>query len=733
MKIWSCLPASLLILSCFQEPRLSERPGALPETPEFAASTLADHDVAVLLAERTLARKEVLSSDLAVLLPIDHEDLLPIDHEDLLPIDHEDVLPDEAIPLAPFWLRQERRCGDFSFLPGAERPPWARGISPLGWEEVLVGCSAQALGYGLNGQIEHWWFHNAAGASFLGSLSNGLSRDGTPLAFSHLTQVEPVTRSYRGRWFLTETSAATAADTRFKLIQVGDGLFALHSGLLRSTDGDGRSARLRLTNLTYALAPTTCPYPLSGRVYLEDDLGRRTATVTIAALRTDGTYTSCRPSGLWVAEDGREVDLTALTDARGEAGWPLTARPAPAEVPPGETGSPSPAELVPALEGLFRVAPGGAQQGRGYGLTILPDRTHVSVGFDQATGHTAYALAFDDRGRVAWRFDLGGSGQSEGHAVVPGQGGGAILLATYAANGGSLQATEGVDVLAVRLDASGQELGRTSHDVGPIDRVQYAIASPHGGYAFVGTVEEGGVNRGLVLAAQADGGENFQLQLHQEEREVRLEQILALPNGDYAVLGTVKPFLEGIDSQFLLARISAQGEEVWRKVWGGPYEDEGKGLVLTREGMVFVTGCSSSNAEAQGLEAVLGDVLTRIQAREVYLATFDLEGTLRWEAWHGEPYEDAPHNLIVLSDGDVLVVGTERTGPLSPPVPKVLRCAPDGAVRWSHRLELGREAHALAVVEHPLGFLLSGFSKHPESGEQPFVLAITKDGQLLAP
>ncbi|MBK9177477.1 MAG: SBBP repeat-containing protein [Flavobacteriales bacterium] len=121
------------------------------------------------------------------------------------------------------------------------------------------------------------------------------------------------------------------------------------------------------------------------------------------------------------------------------------------------------------------------------------------------------------------------------------------------------------------------------------------------------------------------------------------------PNPTVAFDGTVITGLGSTD--LFLAKYDADGDLLWIRHGGGPLADEGRGVALTPDGDVVVSG------NFQGTAAFGTATLVSAGLSDALLLKYDADGNLLWGLRAGGAGEEQAGKLTALPNGDIAVVG----------------------------------------------------------------------------
>ncbi|MDA3817698.1 MAG: T9SS type A sorting domain-containing protein [Prolixibacteraceae bacterium] len=125
------------------------------------------------------------------------------------------------------------------------------------------------------------------------------------------------------------------------------------------------------------------------------------------------------------------------------------------------------------------------------------------------------------------------------------------------------------------------------------------------------------------------------------------KSIVQAPSGGYYVCGSTQSEGAGSFDVFLM-KIDENGNELWKKTYGGANYEYGESVALTSGNSLYIVGTSSSysnNGEP-----------------DLYLIKTDLDGDLLWDKCYGTQYSDYGKDLMCVSDSGCIVAGYTRCG-----------------------------------------------------------------------
>lgn len=303
---------------------------------------------------------------------------------------------------------------------------------------------------------------------------------------------------------------------------------------------------------------------------------------------------------------------------------------------------------------------GDVQGDQGKGVGVDPQgnvyvagtfRGTVDFGVGPLTSSGAqdvFVLKLGPSGTPLWSKRFGSSGASDGVKAIAVTPAGVFFAGEHSTGidfgGGTLNPVGEFDVYVVSLDTNGAHLWSKSFGGVGSDGVTALVAAPDGGCALTGM---------FIDSIDFGGG--------------------ALPSVEYDVY---------------VARLTASGDHVWSKRFGGAGLQEGRALAFDPQGALFVSG------DNEGSIDLGGGVLATAGQADVFLAKLDENGNTLWGKAFGDPGLQLPWSVAADSGGNVILAGSMEgtvdfgTGPLTSTGgfdAFLAKFDPSGVPLWSRR------------------------------------------------
>lgn len=184
------------------------------------------------------------------------------------------------------------------------------------------------------------------------------------------------------------------------------------------------------------------------------------------------------------------------------------------------------------------------------------------------------------------------------------------------------------------------------------DQAFSVIQTVEGGFAVVGFAESNSSAGTNVILVKTDelGNEQWSKSFGGTGDDKGYE-IVQDSEGNYAIIGQTSSFGNGEDD-VLLIKVDSKGREIWRKAYGGAYNDRGFSLTLAQNGDYILAGRTE---------------LVNNGSANAYLIRTDSDGNMLWEKDFGGADTDFAEGVIETTNGNIVVVGENRSDAIAPP------------------------------------------------------------------
>jgi hypothetical protein len=288
---------------------------------------------------------------------------------------------------------------------------------------------------------------------------------------------------------------------------------------------------------------------------------------------------------------------------------------------------------------------GGAREDEGYSVEETADGGYIVAGRTRSYGSGMYdvwLMKVDPSGEKTWDKAFGGALDDEASSIKQTIDGGFIIAGNTKSFGSGMY-----DVWLLKIDQFGgkiwdKTIGGSRDDMG--DSIQ---ETSDGGFVVAGTTGSWGNGDADALLIKIDSNGNEQWKKTfggpRSERNPwsRGWSVQQTSDGGFAMLGSTNSLGSGgYDIWFI--KTDANGDKIADKIYGGAYDEEGGSLVETREGHHILIGSTRSFGSG-GFDA--------------WLIMTDQNGEKIWDQTFGSKLDDKGYSVIQTDDGSSVFAG----------------------------------------------------------------------------
>lgn len=196
------------------------------------------------------------------------------------------------------------------------------------------------------------------------------------------------------------------------------------------------------------------------------------------------------------------------------------------------------------------------------------------------------------------------------------------------------------------------------------DYANYAMQTSDGGYVAVGaTASNDGDVIGFyggydlwILKLNAAGELQWQQTLGANQFEYGYS-VVETNDGNFMVAGSASSSESGIiglhgGSDFIVIKVSPEGNIVWKKVYGGTQEEVAKSIIKTFDGGYILIGQTSSND---------GNVSNAHGNYDYWVVKLSTTGVIEWQKTYGGTNDEYPFDIKQTNDGGYIAVGISNS------------------------------------------------------------------------
>jgi len=232
-------------------------------------------------------------------------------------------------------------------------------------------------------------------------------------------------------------------------------------------------------------------------------------------------------------------------------------------------------------------------------------------------GSDAYLVRTDADGDTLWTRWYGGSSDEKVYSVQQTSDGGFI----FAGRTFSFGAGES-DFYLVKTDAGGDTIWTRTYGGPGSDEARSVVQTLDGGYVIAGETGSFGAGHLDVYLVKTDmNGDTLWTRTYGGVPNDQAYSIRQTSDGGYIVAGQTTSFGAGW-WDFYLMKTDANGDTLWAKTYGGPYEDAAYSVRQTSDGGYIMAGYTGSYA---------------LDDTDFYLVRTDSSGDTLWTRTYGGP------------------------------------------------------------------------------------------------
>ncbi|MBK8562734.1 MAG: hypothetical protein IPN76_05165 [Saprospiraceae bacterium] len=332
---------------------------------------------------------------------------------------------------------------------------------------------------------------------------------------------------------------------------------------------------------------------------------------------------------------------------------------------------------------------------------------HRPLGFVRVLMLLAALVACLQGNAQGWEIYFGGNNDDQGQSILQTQDHGYVGVGSSESTGGG----NGYQVYVIRTDVDGSEVWSNRYDDG-FTSFGYSITeTPDHGYLVVGELRPTQLAdlNVLLLKISADGQKLWSKQFGGAGDDKGFRIIPTTASGGYLIVGTTSSFGNGEKDAYLV-KIDAQGDEVWSKTYGTAGDEDGYSVVEVADGY-FLAGTADNAANG---------------TKDGYLVKVDFNGNEVWSKYFGVANDiDQLRDIAVTSDNNLALAG--YTGSTSEAW--LLKADLNGDEIWSRTFggSLGDEINDLMVADNG-DLVVTGYTEVTAANVDAFLARFDNDG-----
>ena len=275
-------------------------------------------------------------------------------------------------------------------------------------------------------------------------------------------------------------------------------------------------------------------------------------------------------------------------------------------------------------------------------------------------------------GDILWSKTSGGSDDENASSITKTNDGGFLLSGYTSSNDGDVSHNAGFqDYWVVKVDAAGTIVWEKNFGFSGSDQASKAFQTSDGGYFITGYFDvsaSGGAGNDFQRGTKHGVGEYWGIKLKSDgttswrryfggSNNDRSYDALETADGGFLMTGTSES--EDFDKtdfkgsyDYWAVRVSATGDLLWTKSFGGDEIDNSYASLKTNDGNYLMVGDSRSTDQ---------DVTSPRGNADAWLVKFDDNGNKIWQRSFGGSQFDTAQSAIQRTNGDYIISGHSRS------------------------------------------------------------------------
>ncbi|MEO0468950.1 MAG: OmpA family protein [Bacteroidota bacterium] len=278
-------------------------------------------------------------------------------------------------------------------------------------------------------------------------------------------------------------------------------------------------------------------------------------------------------------------------------------------------------------------------------------------------GTDAWLVKMDDAGKVLWSRCYGGSGDDQGKSIIETSDGGLLIAGEAGSNNGNMQsqAFGGLDAWVAKLNAQGDiiweyHFGGSGND--KAERVHEILPNT---YTIIGSTDSRDISNAPSLGKKDawvwtvdQNGELLWQKRYGGESHDDVHDSFVDDAGQIILAGTTFSTSKDItenkgQGDCWLLKLTAKGQVIWSKNYGGERPDGFNGISPTSDGGYLLCGMTKSRG---------GDITVNLGYFDGWLVKTNAEGEILWTRTMGFEAKDALNKAVEAPNGGFLTIGT---------------------------------------------------------------------------
>lgn len=302
----------------------------------------------------------------------------------------------------------------------------------------------------------------------------------------------------------------------------------------------------------------------------------------------------------------------------------------------GTYGSEAANSVVETTDGYFVIA------------GVKSDSTGYHIAQDSEDG---YIVKINKHGQEIWTKYFGGSKDDALYSIKQTNDGGFVAAGyTYSFSNDGIHS----DVYLIRLDSNGNLIWYKTYDEGDSDAANYIQITNDNGFIIAGRSYNLSSNTQNILLVRTDSYGNklwshmYSIGLLGDSASSVIETI----DGGFIIAGEANMGVSAGQKDIALLKTDKDGNELWQKRFGGPYDDVSRSVVRTNDGGFAIAGSVQIDIySAEGTKMIL--IRTNSNGDELWEQIYDVPN----EAMRANSIQQTPDGGFIFVGNNPFSVG----------------------------------------------------------------------------
>ncbi len=245
------------------------------------------------------------------------------------------------------------------------------------------------------------------------------------------------------------------------------------------------------------------------------------------------------------------------------------------------------------------------------------------------------------------------------------------------------------------------------------------VQASDGGFLITGYTKAKGKGGKDIYVLKLDGkGDQVWDKTYGTIDDEEGKAIIKTADGNFIVAGDGSlPDTTAMKIQAMAVKISADGNEVWTRYFGGKGNDEANAITPVTDGYVLA---GSSDSYSTG-------------SKDVYVVKMDTDGKAVWSSTFGGPNMDVGYGVIPGSNGDVIVAGAKGTQDIMCSHVYLVDVDAGGKKIWEHSVDSVCSIGYALAKDRDGDFVVAGLSNADplSGGDKATIFKFDSNGNLV--